>query len=207
MPRTANATTPRQVRRLTAMAFFGPPLIIGLSLLIANPDWSGLGIIGGTVALIATMVMVMYAAPSGWLMVGGVVLGIASIAGPGLILQGEVLAHQGQQVDVRVTSVKTGHDKNGNPVYTCYLERVDGKPLKHNQMGGDFCDGPGSVGDTETVLVDPYGWSSPQPADTDYSGIDVAAGAIPVVLVLFELLVWRARVKGLRRTTAEGAGC
>jgi hypothetical protein len=114
------------------------------------------------------------------------------------VLQAEVMAHQGQRVEVRVTSVKTYQGKHG-PEYTCLLERVDGKPLKHAELGNDSCAGPTEVGQTEDVLVDPHGWTAPQPADTDYSGVDIAAWALPVVLVLFELLVWLSRRVGLRR--------
>ncbi|MEU6279204.1 hypothetical protein [Streptomyces sp. NPDC047028] len=198
MPRTATATSSRQVRRLTLMAFFGPPVIIGLSLLAANPDVRTLGLILGTFALIATLALMIIAAPNGWLIVGGVIVGIAALAGPGPVLQAEVMAHQGQRVEARVTSVKTFQGKDG-PQYTCLLERVDGKPLQHAELGDGFCDGPTEVGQTEDVLVDPHGWTAPEPADTDYSGIDVAAWAVPVVLVLFELLVWLSRRVGLRR--------
>jgi hypothetical protein len=180
------------------MAFFGPPVIIGLSLLAANPDVQTLGLILGTCALIATLALMIIAAPNGWLILGGVIVGIAALAGPGPVLQAEVMAHQGQRVEARVTSVKTFQGKDG-PQYTCVLERVDGKALRHAELGDGFCDGPTEVGQTEDVLVDPHGWTAPEPADTDYSGIDVAAWAVPVVLVLFELLVWLSRRVGLRR--------
>ncbi|WP_030245148.1 hypothetical protein [Streptomyces sp. NRRL S-350] len=204
MSRTAIARTPAQVRRLTTAAFFGPPLIVASSLLIANPDWEAYGIVGGTLALIATLTLVAIAAPGAWLTAGGAVLGTAALVAPGFVLHGEVLAHQGQKVDVRVTSVTVGHGRNGQPADTCHLARVDGKPLKHAWMDGDFCDGPGTVGETEQVLVDPYGWSSPQPADTDYGGIDVAAGAAAAVPLLLGLVIRRARRNGLRRTAAAG---
>ncbi|WP_143138183.1 hypothetical protein [Streptomyces mirabilis] len=198
MPRIATATSSRQVRRLTTMAFFRPPVIVGLSLLAANPDWSGLGLVLGTFTLIATLSLLITAAPNGWLIVGGVIVGIAALSGPGPVLQAEVMAHQGQRVEVRVTSVKTYQGKHG-PEYTCLLGRVDGKPLKHAELGNDSCDGPMEVGQTEDVLVDPHGWTAPELAETDYSGIDIAAWALPVVLVLFELLVWLSRRVGLRR--------
>ncbi|MFF7632010.1 hypothetical protein ACFZB9_02485 [Kitasatospora sp. NPDC008050] len=44
MPRTATATSSRQVRHLTTIAFFGPPVIVGLSLPAADPDRSGIDI-------------------------------------------------------------------------------------------------------------------------------------------------------------------
>ncbi|MFF4803721.1 hypothetical protein ACFY1U_35960 [Streptomyces sp. NPDC001351] len=198
MPRTATATSSRQVRRLTTMAYFGPPVIVGLSLLAANPDWSGLGLVLGTFALIATLSLMIIAAPNGWLIVGGVIVGIAALSGPGPVLQAEVMAHQGQRVEVRVTAVQAYQGKHG-PEYTCRLGRVDGKPLNHAELGNDSCDGPLEVGQTEDVLVDPHGWTAPEPAETDYSGIDIAAWALPVVLVLFELLVWLSRRAGLRR--------
>ncbi|NUP42779.1 MAG: hypothetical protein HOY76_38595 [Streptomyces sp.] len=198
MPRIATATSSRQVRRLATMAFFGPPVIAGLSLLAADPDWSGLGLVLGTFALIATLSLMIIAAPNGWLIVGGVIVGIAALSGPGPVLQAEVMAHQGQRVEVRVTSVQAYQGKHG-PEYTCRLGRVDGKPLKHAELGNDSCDGPMEVGQTEDVLVDPHGWTAPEPAETDYSGIDIAAWALPVVLVLFELLVWLSRRAGLRR--------
>ncbi|WP_035791394.1 hypothetical protein [Kitasatospora mediocidica] len=198
MPRTATVTSSRQVRRLTTIAFFGPPVIVGLSLLAANPDWSGLGLVLGTLALIATLLLMMTAAPSGWLLVGGVILGIAALSVPGPLLQAEVMAHQGQRVQVRVTSVKRYQGKHG-PQYTCLLERVDGKPLKHAELGNDSCDGPAEVGQSQDVLIDPHGWTAPEPTDTDYSGIDIAAWSLPVVLGLFELLVRRSRRAGLRR--------
>ncbi|QIY74636.1 hypothetical protein HEP84_41615 [Streptomyces sp. RLB1-33] len=75
MPRIATATSSRQVRRLSTMAFFGPPVIVGLSLLAANPDWSGLGLVLGTFTLIATLSLLITAAPNGWLIVGGVIVG------------------------------------------------------------------------------------------------------------------------------------
>ncbi|OIJ97589.1 hypothetical protein BIV25_15290 [Streptomyces sp. MUSC 14] len=180
------------------MAYFGPPVIVALSLLAADPDWNGLGLVLGTLVLIATLTLMILAAPNGWLIVGGVIVGIAALSGPGPVLQAEVMAHQGQRVEVRVTSVKTYEGKHG-PEYTCLLERVDGKPLNHAELGNDSCGGPVEVGHTEDVLVDPHGWTAPQPADTDYSGIDVAAWALPVVLALFELLVWLSRRVGLRR--------
>ncbi|MEV6940601.1 hypothetical protein AB0N07_00945 [Streptomyces sp. NPDC051172] len=198
MPRTATATSSRQVRRLTTMAYFGPPVIVGLSLLAANPDWSGLGLVLGTFALIATLSLMIIAAPNGWLIVGGVIVGIAALSGPGPVLQAEVMAHQGQRVEVRVTSVQAYQGRHG-PEYTCRLGRVDGKPLNHAELGNDSCDGPMEVGQTEDVLVDPHGWTAPEPAETDYSGVDIAAWALPVVLVLFELLVWLSRRVGLHR--------
>ncbi|WKK24030.1 hypothetical protein QZH56_36085 [Streptomyces olivoreticuli] len=76
---------------------------------------------------------------------------------------------------------------------------MDGKPLKHAELDNDSCDGPMEVGQTEDVLVDPHSWTAPEPVETDYSGIDIAAWALPVVLVLFELLVWLSRRVGLRR--------
>ncbi|MEV5283093.1 hypothetical protein [Streptomyces sp. NPDC051994] len=198
MPRIATVTSSRKVHRLTTIAFFGPPVIVGLSLLAANPDWSGLGLVLGTFALIATLLLMITAAPNGWLIVGGVILGIAVLSVPGPLLQAEVMAHQGQRVEVRVTSVKRYQGKHG-PEYTCLLERVDGKPLKHAELGNDSCDGPMEVGRTEDVLIDPHGWTAPELTETDYSGIDIAAWALPVVLGLFELLVWLSRRVGLRR--------
>lgn len=173
-------------------------MIVGLSLLAANPDWSGLGLVLGTCALIATLTLMIIAAPNGWLIVGGVIVGIAALSGSGPVLRAEVMAHQGQRVEVRVTSVKTYQGRHG-PEYTCLLERVDGRPLHHAELGDDSCDGPTEVGQTEDVLVDPHGWTAPEPADTDYSGIDIAAWSLPVVLVLFELLVLLSRRVGLRR--------
>ncbi|MFC1403260.1 MULTISPECIES: hypothetical protein [Streptacidiphilus] len=198
MPRIVTATSSRQVRRLTTIAFFGPPMILGLSLLSANPDWSGPGLVLGTVALGATLTLMVIAAPNGWLIVGGVILGIAVLSVPGPMLQAEVMAHQGQRVEVRVPSVKT-YQGNHGPQYTCLLERVDGKPLKHAELGNDSCDGPTQVGQTENVLVDPHGWTAPELTDTDNSGVDIAAWALPGVLALFELLVWLSRRVGLRR--------
>ncbi|MFE3527280.1 hypothetical protein ACFXOD_38130 [Streptomyces sp. NPDC059161] len=198
MLRIATVTSSRKVRRLTTIAFFGPPVIVGLSLLAANPDWSGLGLVLGTFALIATLLLMITAAPNGWLIVGGVILGIAALSVPGPLLEAEVMAHQGQRVEVRVTSVKRYQGKHG-PEYTCLLERVDGKPLQHAELGNDSCDGPIEVGQTEDVLIDPHGWTAPELTETDYSGIDIAAWALPVVLGLFELLVWLSRRAGLRR--------
>ncbi|MGA5134912.1 hypothetical protein ACPCTO_34525 [Streptomyces olivoreticuli] len=195
MSSLADATSSRQVRRLTAMAFLGPPVIVGLPLLAADPDWRGLGLVLGTCAPIATLTLMITAAPNGWLIVGGVIVGIAALSGPGPVLQAEVMAYQGQRVEVRVTSVKTYQGKHG-PEYTCLLGRMEGNPLKHAELDNDSCDGPMEVGQTEDVLVDPHGWTAPEPAETDYSSIDIAAWALPVVLVLFELLVWRPGASG-----------
>ncbi|MFE9422749.1 hypothetical protein ACFYNO_07290 [Kitasatospora sp. NPDC006697] len=199
MSRIANATTPRQVRRLTLAAFFGPPLIVALALLAANPDFGALGLILGTLALVGTLMLMLIAAPNGWLVVSGVLVGIAVLAVPGPLLQAEVMAHQGQRVEVRITSVTKYRGKHG-PEYTCHLERVDGKPLAHAELGSDSCYGPLDVGRTEDVLVDPHGWTAPQLVDTDYGGVDVAAALLPVAVLLFELLIWLARRSGLRRT-------
>ncbi|MCX5384721.1 hypothetical protein [Streptomyces sp. NBC_00083] len=198
MPRIATVTSSRKVRRLTTIAFFGPPVILGLSLLAADPDWSGLALALGTCALIATLFLMITAAPNGWLIVGSVILGIAALSLPGPLLEAEVMAHQGQRAEVRVTSVKRYQAKHG-PEYTCRLERVDGKPLNHAELGNDSCDGPMDVGQTKDVLTDPHGWMAPELTETDYSGIDIAAWALPVVVGLFELLVWLSRRVGLRR--------
>lgn len=175
----------------------------GLALLATNPDWTPLAMILGVLVLISTVILMLITGYK-WPGFVGILVGIGVLALPGMAFQAEMMGARGQHTDVRVVSVQTSHGKHGL-VYTCKIQRVDGKPLPHAELGSDSCYGPSQVGATEEVLVDPAGWFAPEPGDMDNQGAGIGLAAAAALLALYELLIWLTYRGGVRKAKAGSA--
>ncbi|WP_157876139.1 hypothetical protein, partial [Peterkaempfera griseoplana] len=169
------------------------------SAVTADPDWATPGLITGVLLLIAALLVLMTVRPNGWWLLPGILLGIALLALPGEILKGEVLLHRGVRTDVVVTTAHHGKaGRDGRVHWTCDIRRADGKPLAHAVLKDPDCWGEEQVGTTETVVVDPDGWTAPASVDEDYSGLGAGIGVVGAAAALWVLLVLAAARRTLR---------
>ncbi|PYC78388.1 hypothetical protein C7C46_16260 [Streptomyces tateyamensis] len=188
-------------RRCALLAAAAPVLLIGAALLGSNQDIGGYGYVPGIVLLITALVLVLFGGANGWLLIGATFCSIAVLAIPGPLLDAELMVHRGVRVETTVVAVHRSKGKHG-PTYSCDLRRDDGVPLAHPALGTNDCYGSNDLGSHKEVMVDPGGWAGLDPADTDYSGLDLGIGALAGATVGYELFVWLAARRGQRRAAA-----
>ncbi|MFE9422748.1 hypothetical protein ACFYNO_07285 [Kitasatospora sp. NPDC006697] len=180
----------RAIRWAALSGALVPPVVLALAVLMSDPDWETPGLVLGLVLACAAPVPLLLLRPGKLIPFGVLLLTIGVLIFGNVGFTDLVLQHRGQQVEVRVASVRTAYARNGNPTFTCVLERVDGVPLAHS--GTDDCTGTDEVGRTEQVLIDPAGWVAPQSAGDDLGDGAPAMVAALTALLLAELLVWLA---------------
>ncbi|WP_377266992.1 hypothetical protein [Peterkaempfera sp. SMS 1(5)a] len=185
------------------LAVLTPLVLVGLSALTADPDYATPCMIAGVVMLIVALMVLMTVRPNGWWLVPGILLGVVLVAVPGAVLKGEVLLHRGVRTNVVVTAAHHGRPgKDGRVHWTCDIRRADGKPLAHAVLQDADCWGQSQVGTTETVIVDPDGWTGPVSTDQDYSGLGVGVGVVGAAAALWALLALAAARRTVRLRTA-----
>ncbi|WP_441248192.1 hypothetical protein [Kitasatospora sp. McL0602] len=182
-------------------AIVTPCALVGLAFLAGNPDYGVLGMILGTVVLIAGLAVVAALRPTWWLIGPALVLEIGLLVASGPAIRAEVLALRGERTAVVVTTAHSSKDKTGRVSWTCDLRRADGRPLPHPTLAGYAgCSGPYDVGRTEDMLVDPDGWIPPRSSRIDRAGLNEGLALLGAAGALFAGLAITAGRLHLRAT-------
>ncbi|MFE9422750.1 hypothetical protein ACFYNO_07295 [Kitasatospora sp. NPDC006697] len=191
------------VRRLARYAAFAPLPMLGVGVLGTGPDWFWAAFFLGIVVAVAALSLLMGLAARGLVFFGGLIASLAVMLGAGLAFESAWEQQNGQLTEVRVTAVHRSSGRNG-PVYTCLLQRTDGRPLPHAEIT-DGCDGSRDAGTTRTLLVDRTGWVEPKTAGADRGPKPVGLAVVALAVGLYELLVRRVRGLALREAAAAPA--